>query len=135
MENLNLTDDIKSMHFESLDLKKYESEITDKYCLVFEDAKLVFKNVEKWLTNAKEYYRADNEASEYVRIVQDMSSSYKDLAFFAEDAGNQCKLHKKSSELLEELIVILNPVYYMSLCRYFIFILIIFVYLINFFIY
>lgn len=84
---------------------------------MFEDAKPVFLAVQCWLNRAKDYYTAESEASEYGKIVQDLASSYKYLAFFDFDESNQCKLHKRRADLLEDLLTILNETYYLALCR------------------
>lgn len=103
--------------FESIDVSNYENDITDQYLLMFDDAKPVFLAVQTWLNRAKDYYSSESEASEYARIIQDLSSSYKYLAFYDFDESNQCKLHKRRSDLLEELLILLNETYYMAICR------------------
>lgn len=103
--------------FETLDLEKYERLITDKHLLTLEDSSPVFQRVEEWLKEAMKYYNADTEASEYAVIVQDLSSAYKYLAFFDENTSNQCKLHKKRADLLEELITQFNQTYYLNVFR------------------
>lgn len=84
---------------------------------MFDDAKPVFLATQLWLQRAKEYYTAESEASEYAKIVQDLSSSYKYLAFYDFDESNQCKLYKRGADLLEDLLVQLNETYYMAICR------------------
>lgn len=91
--------------------------ITDQFCLMYDDAKPVFLAIKAWLDKAKVYYTADSEASEYAKIVQDISSAYKHLAFFEFDETSQCKLHKRRADVLEELLELLNPTYYLSICR------------------
>lgn len=103
--------------FESLDLDSYERVITDQYLLMFDDAKPVFLTTQTWLNRAKEYYTAETEASEYAKIVQDLALSYKYLVFFEFDESNQCKMHKRRIDLLEELLGLLNETYYLSTCR------------------
>lgn len=109
--------DAARCRFESLDLDEYERIITDQYLLMFDDAKPVFLAVQNWLNRAKEYYAPETEASEYAKIVQDLANAYKYLAFFDFDESNQCKMHKRRADLLEELLELLNPTYYMSTCR------------------
>lgn len=103
--------------FSTLNLSLYEQQITDEFVLTFEDAKEVFYIAQNWLNIAKEYYRADNEASEYSKIVQDYSSLYKYLAFFEDDLANQAKLQKRRADQLEVLVGTLNPTYYLNICR------------------
>lgn len=98
-------------------MDSYESVITDQYVLIFDDAKPVFLAVQNWLNKAKEYYSADSEASEYAKIISDLSDSFKWLAFFEFDESNQCKLHKRRVDLLEDLLGILNETFYLTICR------------------
>lgn len=103
--------------FTTLDLSLYERQITDEFVLTFEDAKEVFLTAQNWLNVAKEYYRIDNEASEYSKIVQDFASLFKYLAFFEDDLCNQAKLQKRRADQLETLVGALNPTYYLNVCR------------------
>lgn len=107
----------ENLNFDTLDLSKYESVIIDRYCLTFDDAKPVFVKVLEWLNKSKEYYNSENEASEHAQIIQDLSSAYSHLAFFEEDGSNQCKLHKRRADLLEEITKQYNPTYYLKICR------------------
>lgn len=91
--------------------------ITDQYLLMFDDAKPVFLATQSWLNRAKEYYTAETEASENAKIVQDLALSYKYLVFFEFDESNQCKMHKRRIDLLEDLLEQLNETYYLSTCR------------------
>lgn len=84
---------------------------------MFDDAKPVFLAVQSWLNRAKEYYTPETEASEYAKIVQDLANAYKYLAFFDFDESNQCKMHKRRADLLEELLELLNETYYLTTCR------------------
>uniref|UniRef100_A0A182JD65 KIF-binding protein n=1 Tax=Anopheles atroparvus TaxID=41427 RepID=A0A182JD65_ANOAO len=103
--------------FVGLDLAVYENQVTDEFCLTFDDAKLVMLNSLSWLNKAKEYYTQETEASQYAKILQDIASLYGHLAFFEEDDGNQCKLYKRSADQLEEIVESLNPTYYQTICR------------------
>jgi hypothetical protein len=79
------TGDVEDLWFTSLELSIYEDRITDKYVLIYEDARKVFLDAQEWLTKAKQYYTLDGNASDCVQIVQDLSQLYKYLAFFEED--------------------------------------------------
>lgn len=95
----------------------YENIITDRYLLDMDDVKPVFLNAIKWVEKAKAYYTADLEATEYSKIVQDQALTYKHLAFFESDPSNQAKLHKRRIHLLEDLLKLLNKVFYMNIVR------------------
>ncbi|XP_058058801.1 KIF-binding protein [Anopheles bellator] len=107
----------KMERFVGFELAPYEDQVTDEFCLSFDDAKLVMLNSLSWLNKAKEYYTKETEASQYAKILQDVASLYKHLAFFEEDDGNECKLLKRSADQLEEIVDVLNATYYQTICR------------------
>ncbi|KPI92917.1 KIF1-binding protein-like [Papilio xuthus] len=124
MSNLNLEDtenicggDIKNINFPELDVSKYENKVTDKFLLMYQDAREVFLNCQSWLNKAKEYYKLDSLASDYIKLTQDSSQSYAYLAFFEEDDERRAKMHKRRVDMLEELVKEINPVYYLQYCR------------------
>ena len=112
-------DCLDSLKFKTIenDIAHIADNITDKYLLDFNDAKAVFFNVQKWLDDAKLFYTLENQASDYVQIIQDMSQLYKYLAFFEEDEDRQAKMHKRRIDLLEGIVKELNERYYQSDCR------------------
>lgn len=95
----------------------YENIITDRYLLDIDDARPVFLNIQKWIDKSKSYYTAETEATEYSKIIQDHAAAYKHLVFFEHDPSNQSKMHKRRIVLLEDLLSILNKVFYMNLVR------------------
>ncbi|CAH2076952.1 unnamed protein product, partial [Iphiclides podalirius] len=124
MSNLELEDtenicggDMKQLVFADLDVAKYESKVTDKFLLTYADAREVFFNCQNWLNKAKEYYKLDTLASDYIELIQDSSQSYAYLAFFEEDDERRAKMHKRRIDMLEDLIKEINPTYYLQFCR------------------
>ncbi|CAK1600688.1 unnamed protein product [Parnassius mnemosyne] len=124
MSNLELEDsenicggDMKNLIFPNLDVRKYESKVTDKFLLTYQDAREVFLNCQTWLNKAKEYYKLESLASDYIELIQDSSQSYAYLAFFEEDDERRAKMHKRRIDMLEDLIKEINPTYYMQFCR------------------
>lgn len=124
MSDIVLVDDenicggnVKNLKFSDLDVSKYESKVTDKFLLTYQDAREVFLNCQTWLNKAKEYYKAETSASDYIQLVQDSSQSYSYLAFFEEDDERRSKMHKRRIDMLETLIKEINPTYYMQYCR------------------
>lgn len=95
----------------------YENVITDRFLLDTDDAKPVFLTMVKWVEKAKSYYTAESEATEYSKIVQDHALGYKHLAFFETDPSNQAKMHKRRVDLLEDLLKLLNKLFYMNIVR------------------
>lgn len=124
MSNLLLVDNenicggnVKNLKFTDLDVSKYESQVTDKFLLTYQDARELFLSCQNWLNKAKEYYKADTSASDYIELIQDGSKSYSLLAFFEEDDVRRSKMHKRRIDMLETLIKEINPTYYMQYCR------------------
>ncbi|KAJ9590781.1 hypothetical protein L9F63_016167, partial [Diploptera punctata] len=103
--------------FTSLELSNYEDDITEKFILIYEDARKVFLHAQAWLNKAKQYYTLDGHASDCVQIIQDMSQLYKYLAFFEEDEERQSRMHKRRIDHLESVLKELNPQYYLLVCR------------------
>lgn len=103
--------------FETLDTRAIEEQVTVEYVLVMEDAAKVHQFGLAKLNHAKEYYRSDTHASDYAKIIQDLSSLYEQLTFFEEDEAKQCKIHKKRADELEALIEMLNPNFFKAICR------------------
>ncbi|KAI4501308.1 hypothetical protein M0802_003681 [Mischocyttarus mexicanus] len=99
------------------DIKPIVNQITDAYLLDFDDAKPVFLNIQNWLDKAKAYYTLENHASDYVEIIQDLSSAYKYLSFFEESEDRRAKMHKRRIDILEATVKELNPQYYKNVCR------------------
>lgn len=124
MSNLTIEDDenicggdLKQLVFPELDVSKYEKKIGDKFLLTYQDAREVFLNCQTWLNKAKEYYKLDTLASDYIELIQDSSQSYSYLAFFEEDDERRAKMHKRRIDMLEDLLKEINPVYYLQYCR------------------
>lgn len=120
----DIKSDLDNKCFENLKFTTIEMEveiiandITDKYLLDFNDAKVVFLKVQKWLEDAKQYYSLENHASDYVQLVQDMSQAYKHLVFFENKEDRQAKMHKRRIDILEAVIKEINKTYYQIACR------------------
>lgn len=116
LRNMRLVEAEQS-RFPGLDLTACENRISCEYCLTFDDAKLVFHFVNEWLDIAKDYYKAENEATEYSKIMQDYAEAYEHIAFFEENPENQAKMQKRRAKYLEDLLDLLDPIFYMKICR------------------
>ncbi|XP_030381824.1 protein KBP homolog [Scaptodrosophila lebanonensis] len=103
--------------FLGLDLTACENRISCDYCLTFDDAKLVFHFVNEWLDLAKDYYKAETDATEYAKIIQDYAEAYEYIAFFEEVPENQAKMQKRRAKYLEDLLDLLDPIFYLKICR------------------
>lgn len=110
---------LDSLKFDTIetDIELIANNVTDKYLLDFNDAKEVFLIVQKWLDDAKLFYTLENQASDYVQIIQDMSQAYKYLVFFEENEDRQAKMHKRRIDLLEGVLKELSEKYYESTCQ------------------
>lgn len=121
---LDATSEVTEECIESLRFTKIEKEIetisnqlTDKYALDFNDARIIFLNAQQWLDEAKKYYTLENHASDHVQVIQDVSQLFKFLSFFEEDEDRQSKMHKRRIDALEKIVDELNPQYYQTVCR------------------
>ncbi|XP_037927313.1 KIF-binding protein [Teleopsis dalmanni] len=112
-----LSNDPQNYQYSSLKLDEYEKLITANYCLTFEDAKPIYHFVIKWLDRAKDYYKIDGEATEYAKIIIDYADLYLYVSFFEEDPINQSKMLKRRATYFEELSAVLNPTFYLAICR------------------
>ena len=67
----------------------------------------VWKKASHWYGLAKEHFVMDGFVTDHINIVQDLSRSYKILAYFEKDDARKCKMHKRRVDLLapvEEVI-------------------------------
>ncbi|XP_017779924.1 PREDICTED: protein KBP homolog [Nicrophorus vespilloides] len=117
ISKLNITEELTEWDFPTLELSKYEEEVTDQFVLTIEDAKKVFLNAQKWLNRAQEYYSLESLASDYIEIAQDYSKLYDALVFYEENPDNRSKLIKRAIDVLEQVLSEVNPTYYMQYCR------------------
>ncbi|XP_050300001.1 KIF-binding protein [Anthonomus grandis grandis] len=117
-EDANVTiEELQNLSFTGIDVKQYESEITDQFVLYLPDAKKVFLKAQEWVKQAQDYYSSETHASDYIEIVQDQSQLYLNLLFFEDNPDNQAKLHKRRVDLLEDVLNTVNPQFYMNYCR------------------
>ncbi|CAD7000652.1 protein KBP homolog [Ceratitis capitata] len=123
-EEEKVTKDVKRLNvdpnayrFPSLKIDLYENRVTADYCLTFDDAKPVYHFVCDWLDQAKDYYKPETEATEYAKVIKDFAELYQHIAFFEEDPANQAKMQKRRAKYYEDLLELLNPVFYMGICR------------------
>lgn len=116
-ESTVTSNDLKYLFFPTLDLTEIENQITDQFILIFEDAKKVFLNIQKWLGLAQSYYTLETLASDYIEIVQDQSQMYEALLFFDENPEDRAKMYKRSADLLEAVVKEVSPNYYLNYCR------------------
>ncbi|XP_076656760.1 KIF-binding protein [Halictus rubicundus] len=118
-KDISELESVKDLKFNDLEetVKPIASQITDQYLLDFNDARLVFLNIKKWLVQAESYYTLNEHASDHVLIAQDLAQAYYYLSFFEDDEDKQAKMHKRRVDVLEDVVKELNPQYYQSACR------------------
>lgn len=107
----------KESDFFDLELTSIEEQITDRYVTVFEEARPVFLQIHKWITDAKQFYVLDGHCTDHVELIQDHSKAFKTLAFFELDFERQCKMHKRRIDMLEGTLKELNTQFYLMICR------------------
>ncbi|KAG8191632.1 hypothetical protein JTE90_012349 [Oedothorax gibbosus] len=82
-----------------------------------EDAKSLFIFAQNHVSVAQSYFTLNEHATDFAEITRDHSQLYKHLASLDPDIQRKCKMHKRRSDMLEELLGKLNPTYYLSVCR------------------
>ena len=107
----------KELRFGALEVTVYEEQISDKLAVDYAAAKAIFTFSLKCLQTAKEFYKLDGYVSDYVEITQDISQFYKYLAFFDDDFDNRCKMHKRRADMLNGILIELNPQHFLQICR------------------
>ncbi|KOB64148.1 KIF1-binding protein-like protein [Operophtera brumata] len=126
MSNLSLEDnesicsgDMKSLVFPDLDVSGFESKVTDKFILTYQDMQEVFLCCQTWLDKAKEYYTLDTLTSSEntIEIIQLCALSYNYLAFYEDDDVRRAEILKKRIDMLEDLVKEVNPKHYLHCCR------------------
>ncbi|XP_053399611.1 KIF-binding protein-like [Mercenaria mercenaria] len=101
----------------NLEVTSHEEKVTDKPLPNFEEARVVFLLIKKWIEGAKEFYKFDYHCPDYVSIVQDHSLSFKFLSYFEPDLERQCKMHKRRIDMLSEVLKELSIQHYLLVCR------------------
>lgn len=101
----------------NLEVTSREEQITDQMLRVFPEARNVFLRIQQWLISAKDFYVLDGRCHDFVEISQDLSASYKYLAFFEMDMDRQCRMHKRRADIISALINELNPQHYLLVVR------------------
>ncbi|KAL4238818.1 hypothetical protein ACF0H5_003525 [Mactra antiquata] len=101
----------------NLEVTHHEEKISDKHLANFEEARVIFLLIKKWIEDAKQFYKFDMHCTDYVSIVQDQSLSFKFLSFFELDLERQCKMHKRRVDMLTEILKELSLQHYLLICR------------------
>lgn len=109
--------DFKALRFDTLEVDIYEEQVSDQLPQTYAEAKSVFLFSQKCLDKSKEFYKLDGYVSAFVEITQDVSQLYKYLAFFDDSFENRCKMHKRRIDMLNEILVELNPQHFLIICR------------------
>eukprot|EP00111_Clytia_hemisphaerica_P008771 TCONS_00025650-protein len=110
-------ENFKELRFKDLEVSVYEERVTDKLPTTYAEAKALFVYSLKCLEQAKEFYQLDGYVTAYVEITQDISQLYKYLSFFDDSFDNRCKMHKRRIDMLNAILLELNPQHYLVICR------------------
>jgi len=118
-ENQDGIDEIefKKLTFGDLEVSHLENQVSYNYIKDHASAKSVFTFGLKCLQKAKDFYKFDGYVTDYVEIDQDISQLYKYLAFYDDDFDNRCKMHKRRIDMLNKMLIELNPQHYLQICR------------------
>ena len=91
--------------FSSLELTEYTAD--GAQIVDYESCLEMWKKCSHWFGVAKDHFVMDGYVTDHIDIAQDMSRSYKILAYFEKDNSRKCKMHKRRVDLLtpiEEVI-------------------------------
>lgn len=107
----------RDLRFSNLEVTVYEEQVTDAFATDYVSAKQLFSFSLGYLAKAKEFYKLDGYVTDFVEITQDTSQFYKYLAFFDDDFENRSKMHKRRIDMLNEILIQLNPKHFLQICR------------------
>ena len=110
-------EEMKGLVFSGLETTLAEEQVTDQFVKDYTCAKKIFIFSTKCLEDAKNYYKFDGFVTDFVEITQDTSQLYKYLAFFDNEFENRCKMHKRRADMLNAILIELNPKYFLQICR------------------
>ena len=110
-------DEEKLYAFGDLEVNHIENQVTDQFIKNYDGAKSLFSYSVSCLKSAKEFYKLDGYVSDYVEITQDISQLHKYLAFYDNEFENRCKLHKRRIDMLNAILLELNPQHFLQICR------------------
>ena len=110
-------EDLTHLKFGSIDVGTLEQQVTEELVQDYHNAKVVFQFSQKCLNKAKEFYKLDGFVTDFVEISQDVSQFYKYLAFFENDFEVRCKMHKRRIDMLNAILIELNPQHFLIISR------------------
>ena len=108
-------DDFKP--FVGVDVSAIESEVPYSPIDNFDAARNVFLFGQKCVESAKRFFTLEWHATDNVSIVQDHSQLFKYLIFFEPGLDRKCRMYKRRTDMLEDLLKELNPQHYLVLVR------------------
>lgn len=108
-------DDFKP--FVGVDVSAVESEVPYSPIDNFDAARSVFLFGQKCVESAKRFFTLEWHATDSVSIVQDHSQLFKYLIFFEPGLDRKCRMYKRRTDMLEDILKELNPQHYLVLMR------------------
>lgn len=109
--------EMKQLRFSPLETTSLEEQVTDSIAGDVSAARKIFQFTQKCLVKAKDFYKLDGYVSDFVEITQDISQSYKYLAFFEDEFDVRCKMHKRRIDMLNAIIIEMSPKHFLQLTR------------------
>ncbi|KAI8807011.1 KIF-1 binding protein C terminal-domain-containing protein [Cladochytrium replicatum] len=94
--------------FEALEFATKRPAIPPFFARTQKEAQVLFLEGLQALEKARSFYKFDGFVSDYVGIIQDMSSLYRLLSSFQDDQRRQIQMHKRAAELLIAVYVELS---------------------------
>ena len=107
-----LEEDIGMPEVEFTSLELPGSGSTAESIVDYDTCLVVWKKCSHWFTVAKEHFQLDGFVTDHLDIVQDLSRSYKMLAYYDKDPSRKSKMYKRRLDLLAPVEEIISPAVY-----------------------
>ena len=108
-------DDFKP--FVGVDVSAIESEVPYSPIDNFDAARNVFLFGQKCVESAKRFFTLEWHATDNISVIQDHSQLFKHLIFFEPALDRKCRMYKRRTDMLEDVLKELNPQHYLVLMR------------------
>ena len=108
-------DDFKPLA--GVDVSAIEAEVPFSPIDNFDAARSVFLFGQKCVESAKRFFTLEWHATDHVTVVQDHGQLFKHLIFFEPTLDRKCRMYKRRTDMLENVLKELNPQHYLVLMR------------------
>lgn len=99
------------------EVDRLETGIPAARAVSYDTALTIFLFANKRLAAAINFFTLNEHASDHADCILDQSKLYQLLIHFQSEAGKICKMHKRRIDLLQKLLMDLNPAYFLAHVR------------------